>query len=125
MKLANFFNPSESRNENHTLFYEAAGREILKQADLLIAVWDGQKARGRGGTGQMVKEAIINKIPVIWIPWAAPYKWQLLKQVAPQGRDSVIFESQSVLMMELIKKIFRSDRSIKKTNRIDNGNKYS
>ncbi|MDO8951719.1 MAG: DUF4231 domain-containing protein, partial [Draconibacterium sp.] len=61
--------------------YEAVGRGILNQTDLLIAVWDGEVAQGRGGTGQVVKEALQNGIPVIWIPWATPEKWQMKQSI--------------------------------------------
>ncbi len=37
--------------------YQAAGRYILEQSELLITIWDGKQARGRGGTGQIVSEA--------------------------------------------------------------------
>src|SRR5205807_7548272 len=32
---------------------------------LLIAVWDGQRANGRGGTGDVVQAAVAARIPVI------------------------------------------------------------
>lgn len=35
----------------------AAGREIVNRAELLIAVWDGEPARGLGGTGDVVAYA--------------------------------------------------------------------
>ena len=57
--------------------YEAVGRALLNQTDLLIAVWDGQDAKGRGGTGQIVREALQNGIPVVWIPWNSPENWKL------------------------------------------------
>lgn len=60
--------------------YEAVGREILNQTDLLIAVWDGKDAQGRGGTEQVVQEALQNRIPVIWIPWNNPENWKLLER---------------------------------------------
>lgn len=47
--------------------YERAGRIVLAQADILIAVWDGEPALGRGGTGQIVAEAVARDIPVIRI----------------------------------------------------------
>ena len=37
--------------------YQAVGRLVAEQSDLLIAVWDGKPARGQGGTGQVVAEA--------------------------------------------------------------------
>ena len=57
--------------------YEACNRAVLNQTDLLVAVWDGQPARGRGGTGQVVEEALQRGIPVIWIPWGTPTRWRL------------------------------------------------
>lgn len=57
--------------------YEAAGQEILRRSVLLITVWDGEVAQGAGGTGQIVREALQNGIPVVWIPWTKPGKWLL------------------------------------------------
>src|SRR5207245_181823 len=45
--------------------------------DLLIALWDGEEAKGIGGTGQIVREALQRGIPVVWVPWAAPGDWRL------------------------------------------------
>lgn len=47
--------------------YEAAGRLMLDQVDVLIALWDGDVGRGRGGTSRIVGEAIGRHIPVIHI----------------------------------------------------------
>jgi hypothetical protein len=58
--------------------YLAAGRAILRQSDLLIAVWDGHEARGTGGTGQIVDEASVRGIPILWIPWTRPSAWRLI-----------------------------------------------
>ena len=45
-----------------------ASVEMLKDADLLIAVWDGLPARGLGGTADVVAYARDHGIPVsvIW-----------------------------------------------------------
>jgi hypothetical protein len=45
--------------------YERAGRLMLAQVDILVAVWDGDAARGRGGAAQIVTEALDAGIPVI------------------------------------------------------------
>ncbi len=45
--------------------YERAGRVVLTQSDLLLAVWDGEPARGRGGAAQIVAEAVAHAIPVL------------------------------------------------------------
>lgn len=47
--------------------YEAVGRLVLDQSDILIAIWDGDGARGRGGTAQVVTEAVARHQPVIHI----------------------------------------------------------
>ena len=47
--------------------YEAVGRVVLDQADILLALWDGNVGRGRGGTARVVAEAIARHIPVVHI----------------------------------------------------------
>lgn len=47
--------------------YERIGRLVLEQSDFLIAIWDGEPAAGRGGTTQIIQEAIDQNIPVIWL----------------------------------------------------------
>jgi hypothetical protein len=44
--------------------YLAEGRRIVALSDLLIAVWDGEPARGRGGTAEVVDEAMRTATPV-------------------------------------------------------------
>lgn len=58
--------------------YELAGRYINANSDLLIAIWDGKEARGRGGTGQVVDEATGIGIPVAWVPLTAPNEAKVL-----------------------------------------------
>lgn len=48
--------------------YVMAGRATVAQADLMIAVWDGKPARGRGGTGEVVDLALRRGKPVIHVP---------------------------------------------------------
>jgi hypothetical protein len=50
--------------------FEAAGRWIADHCDLLVAVWDGQPARGTGGTGDIVRYALDRAVPVVvvWKP---------------------------------------------------------
>jgi len=47
--------------------YEAAGLTVVDQSDILIAVWDGAEARGRGGTPAIVDIAARFAIPVIHV----------------------------------------------------------
>ena len=59
--LLPFSEPSEDA-------YLAAGHAIVERCDLLIAVWDGQRAVGKGGTGDVVAYAkkLGVDIRVIW-----------------------------------------------------------
>lgn len=38
--------------------YERIGDVVIEQSDVLIAIWDGEEAHGKGGTGGVVEEAI-------------------------------------------------------------------
>jgi hypothetical protein len=58
--------------------YERAGRIVLAQSDILLAVWDGDPAWGRGGAAQIVAEAVIRGIPVIHVDPAAARPTRLL-----------------------------------------------
>jgi hypothetical protein len=59
--------------------YEAAGRAALRNCDLLLAIWDGGRPGGVGGTGQIVAEALAMNLPVIWIKAKAPHEALLLE----------------------------------------------
>jgi hypothetical protein len=59
-------------------FYASAGREVLRQSDVLIAVWDGNPARGAGGTAQIVEEARQAMMPVVWIHSQTPHRIKIL-----------------------------------------------
>lgn len=47
--------------------YEAVGRYVVRNCDLLIALWDGQPAEGQGGTAEIVRFAARSDLPVWWI----------------------------------------------------------
>jgi hypothetical protein len=47
--------------------YEWAGRHVADSCDVLIAIWDGQPSRGRGGTAEVVAYARANDVPMVWI----------------------------------------------------------
>lgn len=50
--------------------YERAGHAVLAQCDVLLALWDGEPARGRGGTADMVAHARRAGLPVRVVPVA-------------------------------------------------------
>jgi hypothetical protein len=58
--------------------YMAVGQAVLRHSDILIAIWDGEPAKGFGGTADVVRAAREQEIPVVWINPLAPSKWTLL-----------------------------------------------
>lgn len=54
----------ESTEESHM----AGGRTVVDNSDVLVAVWDGKPARGRGGTADVVAYAreVGTPVEVIW-----------------------------------------------------------
>ncbi len=58
--------------------YERAGRVVLAQSDILVAVWDSGPVRGRGGAAQIVAEAVLAGIPVIHLDPAGAHAPRLL-----------------------------------------------
>lgn len=47
--------------------YMQVGRYVVENCDVLIAIWDGKKARGKGGTAEIVRFARERDVPLFWI----------------------------------------------------------
>jgi hypothetical protein len=56
--------------ESNPTAHMDASRRMIAEADELLAVWDGQPPRGRGGTADVVKAAQDHGLPVtvVWPP---------------------------------------------------------
>jgi hypothetical protein len=54
---------SSSRDEA----YEQAGKYVVDRSDVLIALWDGEPARGQGGTAAIVGYARQRQVPLVWV----------------------------------------------------------
>jgi hypothetical protein len=48
--------------------FEASGHWIVDHCDIMVAVWDGKPAKGRGGTGDVVAYAEKKAVPTIIVP---------------------------------------------------------
>lgn len=55
-----------------------AGRVMIEQSDLLVAVWDGVAHDLPGGTGHTIAAALEQGAPVIWFDPAEAGQWRLL-----------------------------------------------
>jgi hypothetical protein len=58
--------------------YVAAGRAVVAHADVIIALWNGEPARGRGGTAEIVEHALRAGLPVIHLPTQADQPLRIL-----------------------------------------------
>ena len=47
--------------------YLAGGEHVIRQADVLLAVWDGQEQQAKGGTGSIVRRARDLGLPIAWV----------------------------------------------------------
>lgn len=47
--------------------YREAGLRMLDLSEVLIAIWDGELPRGRGGTGEIVRRAHARGLPIAWV----------------------------------------------------------
>jgi hypothetical protein len=61
--IVDVIGPAESRKHS----YEAAGQAVVDRSDLVIVLWDGKPARGRGGTAEIRTYALRRNKPVFWI----------------------------------------------------------
>jgi hypothetical protein len=61
VRILEFVEPSEEA-------FFAAGRAVVDDADWVIAIWDGEGARGMGGTADIVAYAksIDRRVEIIW-----------------------------------------------------------
>lgn len=74
-----------------------AGRVLIEQSDLLIAIWDGIHRNLPGGTGHTIAAALELGLPVVRIDPRRPQDWHILQapealSSAPQlaGRDELL-----------------------------------
>ena len=102
--------------------YLEAGRTMLAQSDLIIAVWDGQPSRGMGGTAEVVREAMAKGLPVVRIDPARPEVPTLLGAPA-ENTDWAVGVQQyldDLLSLEDHKGLGRLRRYLGETQRLFN-----
>ena len=77
-------NSSETNIENRLekarkKAFEKAGRHIVNHCDVLVAIWDGRKSQGIGGTNNIIEYAVSKKRPIIIISANSPYSIKVEK----------------------------------------------
>ena len=61
-----------ARGDDEGRSYEAVGRLIVRNCDVLIGIWDGGPGKGRGGTHDIIHYAARSGPPVIWVHATEP-----------------------------------------------------
>jgi len=59
--------------------YADVGHWVVERSNVLLAIWDGGKAHGPGGTASIVAVALACGRPVIWLDARSPHRIRLLK----------------------------------------------
>ena len=57
----------EEADPDRDAAYAALGQTLIRDIDCLVAVWDGQKPRGPGGTAAVLADAVALGVPVLWV----------------------------------------------------------
>lgn len=68
LALADSVHVAEPGEAGREAAYEAAGLAVLDAVQVLVALWDGEPGRGRGGTTEIVSEARRRGIDVVVVP---------------------------------------------------------
>jgi hypothetical protein len=71
---------SECNNSARERAYQKASRHIVDSCDVLIAVWDGRKGEGLGGTADTIEYAKSRNARVYLIPEQEPSGYSVLKE---------------------------------------------
>jgi hypothetical protein len=72
--------------------YAVLGKTLLDASAVLIAIWDGEPARGRGGTAEIVQEARDRGLPLAWILQKQPESSGSEMRPSEERQIEVFFE---------------------------------
>ncbi len=102
--------------------YERVGRTVLRNSDVLIAIWDGGPTTRRGGTAQIAREALLSHIPVIWIKSKAPHEACLLLsaeagEALTVGLDQLTSHLRAFLLFDQPKENAPSEKKVRDLRR--------
>jgi hypothetical protein len=76
-KLTDHF-PDKEFSECKHIAYKNVGSAVLYNCDILIALWDGTTNNKKGGTAEVVNEALVQRKTVIRISSEAPHRIKII-----------------------------------------------
>ncbi len=86
--------------------YKQVGEYVVDHCDVLIAVWDGEPARGRGGTAEIVNYAKEQKRPVIRV-WNGAF--EVFNRQSSNGLDAAALDGIDRFNRQTIRHEQRAD----------------
>lgn len=101
---------SRTDEEARSAAYLDVGRVVLRYSDVLVAIWDGLPTRGVGGTAQIVDEAALLEIPVIWINAASPHA----VRVGTVSESRYAWSDSMDELMDALKKTYHLDADVQR-----------
>ena len=93
------FAPADRLGPDYRLSYVEAANFQLQQIDMLVAIWDGEPARGPGGVAEVAAHAHEAGIPVVFIDAAVPERPPaMLRSIefGPERRNIVGWSPQAL-----------------------------
>lgn len=72
--------------------YIALGKTLLDRCEILITIWDGKPANGRGGTAEIAQEARRRGLPMAWIHVEVPSLVHEDPSLSQEDQIKVVFE---------------------------------
>lgn len=98
VELDGQYDPPEARNGG----YASVGMNVVRQSDVVLAIWDGSDARGHGGTAEIIEYALRSDCPVVWFPSqgrSSKYYGEPIRLLLPNR--SVIAGAENDLLLRL------------------------
>src|SRR5687768_15667296 len=84
----------------------AAGRVMVEQIDVLIAVWDGESPGALGGTRHTIATALDHGAPVLWIDASAPRRLKVLRGPEALASSEVTIHAEPAHIEEFVDSLF-------------------
>lgn len=72
--------------------YVNSGQTIIDESDVMVGVWDGAPAAGKGGTPEIIEMALRRGKPVIWVDASGKSEARIL---APDGKGTTLDAAQA------------------------------
>jgi hypothetical protein len=83
------------RGDDQNASYAEVGRFVVRNCDLLIAIWDGQREKGQGSTAEIVRFAAQAGLPVWWIEISGADEPRLIVRTADLRHTDRAFSGEA------------------------------